>query len=207
MTAGGNYGDDDDDFGGGRRERDRGPRRGGRREFSDDVPDYGGPPPDLGGGYGEGDRGGNRGGGGYRGGGGGGYRGDRDHGGGGYRGGDQGGGYRGGDQGGGGGGYRGGDHGGGGGGYRGGGGRPHHQDREPKEPGPRQNGVLKFFNTDRGFGFITPDDGHKDVFVHISAIERSGLPPLAEGTRVSFETEEDRRGRGFQAVNLQLLGD
>ena len=169
MTAGGNHGDDDDDFGGSRRERDRSPRRGGRREFTGDVPDFGGPPPDLGGGYGDSDRGGNRGGGG---------------------------GYRGGDQ--------------GGGGYRGGGnsaGRPPQQDREPKELGPRQNGVLKFFNADRGFGFITPEDGNKDVFVHITAIERSGLPQLAEGTKVSFETEEDRRGRGFQAVNLQLIDD
>jgi CspA family cold shock protein len=94
-----------------------------------------------------------------------------------------------------------------GGGYRGGEGRPQHQEREKRPAGPRQNGVLKFFNTERGFGFITPDDGNKDVFVHISAIERSGLPQLEEGTRVSFETEEDRRGRGFQAVNLQLIED
>ena len=199
MTAGGNYGDDDDDFGGSRRERDRSPRRGGRREFTGDVPDFGAPPPDLGGGYGDSDRGG------HRGGGGGGYRGGDQ--GGGYRGGDQGGGgYRGGDQSGG--GYRGGDQ--SGGGYRGGGaggGRPQQQDREPKALGPRQNGVLKFFNTDRGFGFIAPEDGNKDVFVHITAIERSGLPQLEEGTKVSFETEEDRRGRGFQAVNLQLIED
>src|ERR687894_681969 len=80
------------------------------------------------------------------------------------------------------------------------------QDRgEPKERGPRQNGTLKFFNNDRGFGFITPENGGKDVFVHISAIERSGLQQLAEGTKLSFETEDDRRGRGPQAVNLQLI--
>ena len=71
--------------------------------------------------------------------------------------------------------------------------------------GPRQNGTLKFFNNDRGFGFITPESGGKDVFVHISAIERSGLQQLAEGTKLSFETEDDRRGRGPQAVNLQLV--
>ncbi|HEX2256869.1 MAG TPA: cold-shock protein, partial [Afifellaceae bacterium] len=91
-----------------------------------------------------------------------------------------------------------------GGGPREGGGRPPYQSQEPRERGPRQNGTLKFFNADRGFGFITPDDGSKDVFVHISAIERSGLPQLAEGTKVTFETEQDRRGRGPQAVNLQL---
>ena len=178
MNAGGYRDDDDDDFGEGRRDRDRGPRRGGRREFPGDAPDFGGPPPDMGGGYNE-TRGGHRGGG------------DRD---GGYRGGDRDGGYRGG---------------GGGreGGYRGGGGGRPNQDREPRELGPRQNGVLKFFNTDRGFGFITPEDGAKDVFVHISAIERSGLPVLEEGTKVSFETEQDRRGRGPQAVNLQLIDD
>ena len=136
----------------------------------------------------------------------GGYRGGG--GGGGYRGGGGGGGYRGGGdrEGGGGGGYRGG--GGGGGGFRsggGGGGGGFQQDREPRERGPRQNGTLKFFNNDRGFGFITPESGGKDVFVHISAIERSGLQQLAEGTKLSFETEDDRRGRGPQAVNLQVV--
>ncbi|WP_304504344.1 cold-shock protein, partial [Afifella sp. IM 167] len=115
--------------------------------------------------------------------------------GGGYGGGAGGGGYRGG-------GGAGGRFGGAGGGA---GGRPSFQDRAPAEVGPRQNGTLKFFNADRGFGFISPEDGSKDVFVHISAIERSGLPQLAEGTRISFETQQDRRGRGPQAVNLQLL--
>ena len=100
--------------------------------------------------------------------------------------------------------------GGGGGGFRsggGGGGGGFQQDREPRERGPRQNGTLKFFNNDRGFGFITPESGGKDVFVHISAIERSGLQQLAEGTKLSFETEDDRRGRGPQAVNLQLVDE
>jgi len=68
----------------------------------------------------------------------------------------------------------------------------------------RQNGTMKFFNTTRGFGFITPEDGGKDVFVHITALERAGLPALDEGTKVSFEVENDRRGRGPQAVNIQL---
>ncbi|MCT8971952.1 cold-shock protein [Microbaculum marinisediminis] len=68
----------------------------------------------------------------------------------------------------------------------------------------RQNGTVKFFNHSRGFGFITPDEGGKDVFVHITALERSGLPALDEGTKVSFEIEEDRRGRGPQAVGIEL---
>ena len=68
----------------------------------------------------------------------------------------------------------------------------------------RVNGTIKFFNPARGFGFIAPDDGGKDIFVHVTAIERSGLPALSEGDKVSFEVEEDRRGRGPQATNLQL---
>jgi CspA family cold shock protein len=68
----------------------------------------------------------------------------------------------------------------------------------------RQTGTVKFFNTSKGFGFITPDGGAKDVFVHVSALERSGIPSLTDGTRVSFETEPDRSGKGPKAVNLQL---
>jgi CspA family cold shock protein len=68
----------------------------------------------------------------------------------------------------------------------------------------RQDGTVKFFNHARGFGFITPDSGGKDVFVHITALERSGLPALDEGTKVTFEVEEDRRGRGPQAVGIEL---
>ena len=216
-------GGDDDDFEGRRedRSRDKAPRRGGQREFGGErdfsTEQPGGNPP--GGGFG--DRGGfprdrEGGGGGYRGGGGGGggYRGGGAGGGGGYRGGGGGGGFRGDREGGGGGGYGGGggggyrgggSGGGGGGGFRSGGGGGGFQSAEPRERGPRQNGTLKFFNNDRGFGFITPESGGKDVFVHISAIERSGLQQLAEGTKISFETEDDRRGRGPQAVNLQLV--
>jgi CspA family cold shock protein len=62
-------------------------------------------------------------------------------------------------------------------------------------------GTVKFFNTTRGFGFITPDDGSKDVFVHISAVERAGLQHLAEGQKISFEVQPDARGP--KAVNLQ----
>ncbi|MDA7946932.1 MAG: cold-shock protein [Hyphomicrobiaceae bacterium] len=67
-----------------------------------------------------------------------------------------------------------------------------------------QTGTVKFFNHSRGFGFITPDDGGKDVFLHITALQNSGLPALDEGTKVTFETEPDRRGKGPQAVNIAL---
>ena len=73
-----------------------------------------------------------------------------------------------------------------------------------KEFPMRQTGTVKFFNHSRGFGFITPDDGGKDVFLHISALQKSGLPALDEGARVSFETEPDRRGKGPQAINVQM---
>ena len=62
-------------------------------------------------------------------------------------------------------------------------------------------GTVKFFNTTRGFGFITPDDGSKDVFVHISAVERSNLGYLNDGQKVSFDVQQDTRGP--KAVNLQ----
>ena len=62
-------------------------------------------------------------------------------------------------------------------------------------------GTVKFFNTVKGFGFIQPDGGSKDVFVHISAVERSGLGTLSEGQRVSFDVVEER-GKNA-AANLQ----
>jgi CspA family cold shock protein len=68
-----------------------------------------------------------------------------------------------------------------------------------------QTGTVKFFNTDKGYGFITPDGGAKDVFVHISALQASGIANLNEGDKVSFDTEADRRGKGDKAVNLQQL--
>ena len=69
----------------------------------------------------------------------------------------------------------------------------------------RQNGTVKFFNQARGYGFITPDDGSNDVFVHVSAVEQSGIPPLDGGMKVAFETEPDERGKGPKAVNLTLV--
>jgi CspA family cold shock protein len=62
-------------------------------------------------------------------------------------------------------------------------------------------GTVKFFNATKGFGFISPEMGGKDVFVHISAVERAGLSSLAEGQRVVFDTEQDQRGA--KAVNLR----
>ena len=65
-------------------------------------------------------------------------------------------------------------------------------------------GTVKFFNPTKGFGFIRPDDGSKDVFVHISAVERSGLAGLNEKQKVSFDIEQGRDGRAA-AVNLKAL--
>ena len=69
----------------------------------------------------------------------------------------------------------------------------------------RENGTVKFLNQSRGFGFVQPDDGGKDVFLHASALERSGIPAVNEGDKVSFEIEDDTRGRGKQATNVQIL--
>ena len=68
----------------------------------------------------------------------------------------------------------------------------------------RLNGTVKFFNHAKGFGFIAPEDGSKDVFVHITALESSGVAALDEGDKVSFDVEDDPRGRGKQAANIQL---
>ena len=70
----------------------------------------------------------------------------------------------------------------------------------------RQVGTVKFYNGDKGYGFIAPDDGGKDVFVHVTALEQSGISGLSEGIRISFETEPDKRGKGPKAVNLQSEG-
>jgi CspA family cold shock protein len=63
-------------------------------------------------------------------------------------------------------------------------------------------GTVKWFNGQKGFGFIAPNDGSKDVFVHISAVERSGMNDLREGQRVEFELEADRKTGRQAAVNL-----
>ena len=66
-------------------------------------------------------------------------------------------------------------------------------------------GTVKWFNMTKGFGFIAPDDGTKDVFVHISAVERAGLNELREGQKVSFELEADRKSGKQAATNLKDL--
>ena len=78
--------------------------------------------------------------------------------------------------------------------------------REPAAPqrqltGEKATGTVKFFNSMKGFGFITRDDGQPDAFVHISAVERSGMQGLNEGDRLEFDIEVDRRGK-YSAVNL-----
>ncbi len=82
---------------------------------------------------------------------------------------------------------------------------------EKREPAPQRQltgekatGTVKFFNSMKGFGFITRDDGQPDAFVHISAVERSGLRGLNEGDRLEFDIEVDRRGK-YSAVNLTPL--
>jgi len=76
-------------------------------------------------------------------------------------------------------------------------------DRGPQRQltGERASGTVKFFNAMKGFGFIQRDDGQPDAFVHISAVERAGMPTLNEGDRLEFELEVDRRGK-YAAVNL-----
>lgn len=64
-------------------------------------------------------------------------------------------------------------------------------------------GTVKWFNTTKGFGFITPDSGEKDAFVHISEVQRCGLTGLADGQRVSFEIRQEPRGP--KAVDISLL--
>ena len=172
---------------------DRG-RKGDRGGRGRDKGDFGG-----GGDFYGGDRGGFGGGDRFGGGGGGGF-GDRGGfgggGGGGYRGG--GGGFGGGDRfgGGGGGGFRGG----GGGGFRGGGGGG-----MPPQVVGEGKGVVKFFNPQKGFGFIVRDDGGEDVFVHISAVEQAGLTDLADGQPLEF-TLVDRGGR-ISATNIKIEGE
>jgi CspA family cold shock protein len=70
--------------------------------------------------------------------------------------------------------------------------------------GEKASGTVKFFNSMKGFGFIQRDDGQPDAFVHISAVERAGIPTLNEGDRLEFELEVDRRGK-YAAVNLQPI--
>lgn len=65
-----------------------------------------------------------------------------------------------------------------------------------------QQGTVKFFNADKGYGFIKPDDGGRDIFVHVTAVEQAGLRGLDEGQRITFDVEPDKKGKGPKAVNL-----
>ena len=170
---------------------DRGQRRGRGKDKRDGFGDEGGFDP-FGGGGGFGSQGG-----GYGGSGGGYGGGDR----GGYGGGGFGGGGGGGYRGGGGGGFGGGNRGGGG-GFGGGGGGGN---RMPPQVVGTGKGTVKFFNGQKGFGFIAQDGGGEDVFVHISAVERAGLSGLGEGQELEFNLVD--RGGKISAQDLQIVGD
>lgn len=66
------------------------------------------------------------------------------------------------------------------------------------------NGTVKWFNSTKGFGFIQPDDGGQDAFVHISAVERAGLRDLQEGQKISYELVQDKRSGKMSADNLRV---
>jgi CspA family cold shock protein len=70
---------------------------------------------------------------------------------------------------------------------------------------PMPNGTVKWFNATKGYGFIQPEDGSADVFVHISAVERAGMTNLKDGQKLSFDTERDPRKGKTSAVNLKAL--
>ena len=82
--------------------------------------------------------------------------------------------------------------------------RPGFFRNDEPQAGRRAEGKVKWFNATKGFGFIQPDDGSKDVFVHISAVESSGLGTLTEKQKVSYEVERGRDGKS-SAVNLKAL--
>jgi CspA family cold shock protein len=69
--------------------------------------------------------------------------------------------------------------------------------------GTMNTGKVKFYNSQKGFGFIAPDDGGKDVFVHVTALERAGISGLSEGQKVEFDTEEDRRSGKIAVGNIR----
>ena len=66
-------------------------------------------------------------------------------------------------------------------------------------------GVVKFYNSDKGYGFVKPDDGGPDVFVHVSALEQAGISSLPEGSRISFDAVMDQRKGKTNAQNVKLL--
>jgi cold shock protein len=68
-----------------------------------------------------------------------------------------------------------------------------------------QTGTVKWFNSQKGFGFVQPDDGGTDVFVHVSAVERAGMSGLNEGQKISFDVEKDQRSGKNSAANLKAV--
>lgn len=68
-----------------------------------------------------------------------------------------------------------------------------------------QQGTVKFFNADKGYGFIKPEGGGPDIFVHITALQSAGMMELKEGQRISFDVEPDKKGKGPKAINLVTL--
>lgn len=68
----------------------------------------------------------------------------------------------------------------------------------------RITGTVKFFNTTKGYGFVSPEDGSKDVFVHVTALESAGIHGLNEGDKITFVLEDDRQGRGKQCAQIEL---
>jgi CspA family cold shock protein len=73
-----------------------------------------------------------------------------------------------------------------------------------KEDPEMATGTVKWFNSTKGYGFIQPDNGAKDVFVHISAVEAAGLRSLSDGQKISFEEQADKRSGKMSAVNLKV---
>jgi CspA family cold shock protein len=69
----------------------------------------------------------------------------------------------------------------------------------------RMSGTVKFFNRDKGYGFIIPDAGGNDVFFHVSALKDTGLSGLEQGDLVTFATEPDKRGKGPKAIGIRML--
>ncbi len=68
----------------------------------------------------------------------------------------------------------------------------------------RITGTVKFFNTSKGYGFVSPEDGSKDVFVHVTALESAGIHGLNEGDKITYVPEDDKRGKGKQAAQIEL---
>jgi CspA family cold shock protein len=80
-------------------------------------------------------------------------------------------------------------------------------DPTERSKGMPQQGVVKFFNSEKGYGFIKPDDGGRDIFVHVTAVSRAGLEALDQGQKVTFDIEPDKKGKGPKAVNLVVSAE